>query len=145
MKILSDLSAVDIRFKKPLDNKRKIEVVQGCAGEDYTQVIVVADGMAQIQSGRTRNAMALELCKAMKKAWQIAGHNEDDNEDDDNDNDNERLETSLGAVKHTQNSIHKKKCFHCGKKGHRLSLCTDKKKKGRSEKASTTTEKALRK
>jgi hypothetical protein len=48
-------------------NGRKIEVVQGWAGEDYAQVIVIADGMAQIQSNRTHNAMALELCKAMRK------------------------------------------------------------------------------
>jgi hypothetical protein len=75
--------------------------------------------------------MALELCKAMKKVWRIAGHNDDDKEDDDDNNDSVGLETSLGAVKHKQSSIHKKKCFHCGKKGHRSSLCTDKKKKGR--------------
>ncbi len=106
---LSDISAVEVRFKEPLDGERKIEVVQGCAGEDYAQVIVIADGMAQIQSGRTHNAMALELCKATKKAWQIAGHNNDDEEDDDNNDDSVGLETSLGAVKHKQSSIHKKK------------------------------------
>ena len=67
MKTLSDISAVAVNFKKPIHNGRKIEVVQGWAGEDYAQVIVIADGMAQIQSNRTHNAMALELCKAMRK------------------------------------------------------------------------------
>jgi hypothetical protein len=89
--------------------------------------------------------MALELCKAMKEAWQIAGHNDDNKEEDDNNNDSVGLETSLGTVKHKQSSIHKKKCFHCSKKGHRLSLCTDKKKKGRSEQAGTATDASVTK
>ncbi len=48
-KILSDVLAVEVRVKKPLNDEKNIEVVQGCVGEDYTQVIVIADGMAQIQ------------------------------------------------------------------------------------------------
>jgi hypothetical protein len=55
--------------------------------------------MAQIQFGGTCNAIALELCKAVKKVWQIIGHNDDDAEDDDNNDDSMGLETSLGAVK----------------------------------------------
>jgi hypothetical protein len=34
MKILSDISAVEVRFKKSLNEKRKIEVVQGCMGDN---------------------------------------------------------------------------------------------------------------
>jgi hypothetical protein len=69
-------------------------------GDEYAQDIVVADGIGQIKSGRTCNATAFELCKNHKKAWQIAGHSNDDKEDDDNDDDSVRLETSLGTVKH---------------------------------------------
>jgi hypothetical protein len=145
MKILSDTSAVEVRSKKPILDGRKIEVVQGCAEEDYALVIVVADGMAQIQSSGTRDATALDPCKAMKKVQQLAGHSDNNDKDDDNNNDSVGLETSLGAVKHKQSSIHKKKCFHCSKKGHRLSLCTDKKKKGRSEKAGTATDASTKK
>jgi hypothetical protein len=55
------------------------------------------------------------------------------------------LEISLGVVKHKQSSIYKQKCFHCGKKGHRASLCTNKKKKGRSEKAGAENDKSVKK
>ncbi len=92
----------EVRFKKTLSEKRKIDVKQGCAGDNYAQVIVVADRNIQIQSGRTWNATALELCKAMKNMWQIAGHNNDNKED--NDNDSKRLESLLGAVKQKQSS-----------------------------------------
>jgi hypothetical protein len=109
IKILSDISVVEIRFKKTLDEERKIEVVQGCVGDNYAQVIVAADGIAWLKSGGAHNAAALELCKAMKKT---AGHNDDDKKDNDNDDDNMELETLLGTVKHKQSSIHKKQCFY---------------------------------
>ncbi len=70
MKILSDISEVEVSFKKPLDEERKIEVVQGCAGDNYAQVIVIADRIVQIKSSGNRNVTALELCKAMKKTWE---------------------------------------------------------------------------
>jgi hypothetical protein len=111
MKILSDISAFEVRFKKTLDEERKIETVQGCEGDKYAQIIVVADGIAQLKSGRACDATALELCKAMKKMWRIVGHNDDNVEVDDNNDDSTGLETSLGAVKRKQSSIHKKKCF----------------------------------
>ncbi len=50
MKILSDISAVEVRFKETLNKKRKIEVVQGCTGDNYAQVIVVADRIAHFKS-----------------------------------------------------------------------------------------------
>jgi hypothetical protein len=49
MKILSNISVVEVRFMKTLDEERKIEVLQGCAGDNYAQVIVVVDGIAQIK------------------------------------------------------------------------------------------------
>ncbi len=101
---MSDISAVEVRFKKPINDRRKIEVVQGCVGEDYAQFIVVAVGMAQIQPGGTCDATAIELYKDMKTAKQLAGYNYDNNEDDDNNNDSVGLETSLGTVKHKQSS-----------------------------------------
>jgi hypothetical protein len=144
IKILSDISAIEVRLKT-INDGRNIVVVQGYTGEDYAQVIVIADDLAQIQSSRTSGVTALELCKDMKKGWQLAGHSDDNDEDDDDNNDRVGLETSMGAVKHKQSSIHKKKCFHCGKKGHRWSLCTDKKKKERSEKAGTATDASVKK
>jgi hypothetical protein len=106
--------------------------VQGCAGDNYAQVIVVVDGIEQIKSGGTRNATALELCKVMKKTWQVFGYNDDDEEDDDNGNDSKWLEISLGAVKQKQSSGYQK-CFNWNKRGHQLSNCPDKKKKGTSQ------------
>ncbi len=114
MKILSDITVVEVKFKKALNEERKIEVAQACAGDNYAQVIVVADGIAQIKLNRTCNATALELCKAMKKTWRSAGHTNDDNKDNDNNDDSVGLETSLGTVKHKQSCIDNKKCFHCG-------------------------------
>jgi hypothetical protein len=67
MKILSDVSADEVRFEKTLDEERKIEAVQNLAGDNYSQDIVVADNIAQIKLGETHSATALELCKAMKK------------------------------------------------------------------------------
>jgi hypothetical protein len=58
MKILTDISAVKIRYMKTLDEERKIEIVQSCEGDNYAQVIVIE-----------------KLCKAMQKLWQITGHN----------------------------------------------------------------------
>jgi hypothetical protein len=98
---VSDISAVEVRFKKQINDGRKIEVVvQGCVVEDYAQVIVVAVGMAQIQPGGTRDETALELCKAMKRARLLAGHSDDNNEVDDNNNNSMGLEASLVTVKH---------------------------------------------
>ncbi len=41
--------------------------MQSCAGDDYAQVIVVADSVARISDLGACDATALELCKAMKK------------------------------------------------------------------------------
>ncbi len=51
---------------------------------ERAQVIVVADRIVQITTGGTHNATALELCRAMRKTWQIVGPNENDDNDDDN-------------------------------------------------------------
>jgi hypothetical protein len=77
---------------------------------------------------------ALELCKALEKLWQIAGHNDDKEEDNNDENDSKQLEASLGAVKQ-KHSTNKKRCFHCNRKGHRSLHCCFKKKKDRSKKA----------
>ncbi len=45
MKILSEISAVELRFKQSLNKEKKIEVAQGCAGDKYAQIIVVTDGL----------------------------------------------------------------------------------------------------
>jgi hypothetical protein len=66
-------------------------------------------------------------CKAMRKAWHIKGHNDDDKEDNDVNNDSMGLETSLGTVKDKQSLVGKQKCFNCGKKGHRTEKCPNKK------------------
>ncbi len=98
MKILFQIIAVELKFKQSLSKEKKIEVVQqGCAGDNYAQIIVVTDGLAWIES--KRNATALELCKAMTKAWRIKGHNNDNEEDNDVDDNNMGLEISLGTVK----------------------------------------------
>jgi hypothetical protein len=97
-------------------------------GRDYAQIIVVAVGIAQIQS--QQNTTALELRKAMRNLWQIAGHNNDNKEDNDICNDSVGLETSLGTVKDKQSLVGKQKCFDCGKKGHMSAKCPRKKNKG---------------
>jgi hypothetical protein len=141
MKIMSNISAVEVRFKKTLDELRKIEVVQSwCTGNDYAQVNVVADGIAQITTGETCNATALELCRAMKKTWWIAGHNDDNEDNDTNGNDSKWLEKLLGTVKQKWSSNYKSKCFNCNKIGHKSAYCPDKKMKGGSEKASAATQ-----
>jgi hypothetical protein len=48
MKILSNIAAVEVKFKKTLNEERKIEIMQGCTGEDYAQVIVVANSSSQV-------------------------------------------------------------------------------------------------
>jgi hypothetical protein len=117
MKILSEISAVIVRFKQSLSKEKKVGVVQGCAGDDYAQIIVVADGLSLIEL--QWNATALELCKAMRKAWHIKGHNDDNKEDNDIHNDSVGLEISLGAVKDKQSLVGKQKRSNCGKTGHR--------------------------
>ncbi len=66
-------------------------------GDNYAQIIVVTDKVSQIEL--KQNATALELCKAMKQAWRIKGHNNDNEEVNDVDNNSVGLETSLGTVK----------------------------------------------
>jgi hypothetical protein len=56
-----------------------------------------------------------------------------------------KLKISLDAVKHKQSSIHKKKCFYCVKKGHRSSLCTDKKRREGQKRPALQLTQALRK
>ena len=46
MKILSEISAVEVRFKQSLSKEKKVEVVQGCTGDNYAQIIVVTDGLS---------------------------------------------------------------------------------------------------
>jgi hypothetical protein len=144
MKILCNISVIEIRFMKTLDEERKIEVVQGCAGDNYAQVIVVADRIAQMKSGGSCNVTALVLCKAMKKTCQIFGHNDDNKEDDANEDDSKWLETLLGAVKQKQSSGYQI-CFNCNKRGHKLLHSPDKIKKGGPEKASAATGTSIKK
>jgi hypothetical protein len=97
MKILAQISAVEVKFKQSLTKDKKVEVVQGCVGDNYTQIIVVTDKVSPIES--KRNGTALELCKDMKHAWRIKGHNDDNEEDNDINDNSGGLETSLGTVK----------------------------------------------
>jgi hypothetical protein len=114
MKTLSVISAVKVRFKKTLNEWRKIEFIQNCARDDYAQVIVVADGIAQIMSHGSHNSTSLEQCKAMRKTWRIAGYKKDEEDDDDNNSNSELLKTSLGSVKHKRSTISLGMCFTCG-------------------------------
>jgi hypothetical protein len=50
MKILSKISAVEVRFKQSLSKNKKVEVIQGCAGDNYAQIIVVTDGLSKMES-----------------------------------------------------------------------------------------------
>jgi hypothetical protein len=71
----------------------------------------------------------LDLCEAMRMAWHIKGHkDEDEEEDNDINNDSRGLETSLGTVKDKQSLFGRQKCFKCGKIGHRSMKCPHKKK-----------------
>jgi hypothetical protein len=72
---------------------------------------------------------ALELCKAMRKAWHIKGQGNNNEEDNDIDNDSVGLKTSLGTVKDKQSLVGKQKCFDCGKTGHRSANILTKKRK----------------
>jgi hypothetical protein len=49
MKILSQISAVEVKFKQSLSKEKKVEVVQGCVGDNYAQIIVVTGGLSQIE------------------------------------------------------------------------------------------------
>jgi hypothetical protein len=46
MEIMSEISAVEVRFKQSLSKEKKVEVVQACARNKYSQVIVVTDGIS---------------------------------------------------------------------------------------------------
>jgi hypothetical protein len=109
MNILAQISAVELKFKQSLSKEKKVEVVQGCAGDDYAQIIVVTDKVAQIES--QWNATALELCEAMKQAWRIKGHSNDNEEDNNVDNNSVGLGTSLGTVKDKQSLVGKQRCY----------------------------------
>jgi hypothetical protein len=43
MKIMAQISAVEVKFKHSLAKEKKVEVLQGCMGDDYAQIIVVTD------------------------------------------------------------------------------------------------------
>jgi hypothetical protein len=127
IKITTEISAVEVRFKQSLSKEKKVEVVQGCVGDNYAQIIVKTDGLPHIEL--QGNATALELCKAMRKGWHIKGHDNDNEEDNHIDNDSVGLETSLGTVKDKQSLVWKQKCFNCRNTGHRSAKCPNKKKK----------------
>jgi hypothetical protein len=91
MKIMSEISVVEVRLKQSLSKEKTVKVVQGCAGYKYSQIIVVTDGICQIES--KCNATALELCKAMRKVWHIKGHDDGNKEDNDVNNESVGLET----------------------------------------------------
>ncbi len=95
--------------------------------EDYAQIIVIVDGLSQIQS--RWNVTVLELCKAMRKSWWIKGHDDGNKEDGDIKDDSVGLKTSLGTVKDKQSLVGMQKCYNCGKIGHRSAKCSHKKKK----------------
>jgi hypothetical protein len=46
IKIPSEISTVEVMFKESLSKEKKVEVVQGCTGDDYAQIIVVTDGLS---------------------------------------------------------------------------------------------------
>jgi hypothetical protein len=48
MKIISEISAVEVSFKQSLSKGKKVEVVQGCAGDNYAQIIVIADNSLKL-------------------------------------------------------------------------------------------------
>ncbi len=50
MKIMPQLSAVEVKFKQTLSKEKKVEVVKGCAGDNYAQIIVVTDKVSKIES-----------------------------------------------------------------------------------------------
>jgi hypothetical protein len=44
-KKLAQISAVEVKFKQSLSEDKKVEVLQGCAGDNYAHIIVVTDGL----------------------------------------------------------------------------------------------------
>ncbi len=81
----------------------------------------------------------------MKQAWCIKGHDKDNEEVDDVNNNSVGLETSLGTVKDKQSLVAKQRCYECGKTGHRSAKCSNKKKKGQTEKAGAVTDASVKK
>ncbi len=142
IKIMAQISAVEVKFKQSLAKEKKVELVQGWAGDDYAQIIVVTDKVSQIES--KWNATALELCKAMKQAWCIKGCDNDNVKDNDVNNNSVELETSLDTVKDKQSPVGKQRCYECRKAGHRSAKCLNKKKKGQMEKAGTVTDASIK-
>jgi hypothetical protein len=142
MKILAQISAVEVKSKQSLNKEKKAEVVQGCVGDDYAQIIVVTDKVAWIEL--KQNGTALELCKAMKQAWRIKGCDDDNEEDIDIDDDSVGLETSLGTVKDKRSLIGKLRCYECRKTGHRSAKYPNKKKKGQTKKAGAATDASIK-
>ncbi len=43
MKIILQLSAVEVKFKQTLFIEKKVQIVQGCTTDNYAQIIVVTD------------------------------------------------------------------------------------------------------
>jgi hypothetical protein len=43
---MSEISTVEVRFKQSLSKEEKVEVVQGCTGDNYAQILVVTDGLS---------------------------------------------------------------------------------------------------
>ncbi len=132
---------VEVKFKQSLSAEKKVEVVQGCTGDDYAQIIVVTDKVDRIEL--KWNATALELRKAMKQAWRIKGHDDDDEEDNDINNNSVGLKTLLGTVKDKQSLVGKLRCYECGKTGHRSAKCPKKKKKGQMKKVGAATDASI--
>jgi hypothetical protein len=142
MKILAQISAVEVKFKQSLTKDRKVEVVQGCVGDNHAQIIVVTDKVSRIES--KQNATALELCKTMKQAWCIKGCNDDNEEDNYVDDNSVGLETSLGTVIEKQSLVGKQRCYECGKTGHRSTKYPNEKKKGQTEKVGAVTDASIK-
>jgi hypothetical protein len=46
VKIMSEISVVEVSFKQSLSKVKKVEVVQGCTRDDYAQIILVSDGLS---------------------------------------------------------------------------------------------------
>ncbi len=143
MKIMSAISAIEMRFKQSHSEEKKVEEVLGCAGNKYSRIIVITDGISWIES--KRNATALELCKAMRNMWHVKGLNDDNKEDDEINNDSMELETSLGTVRDKQSLDGKQKCFNCGKIWHRSAKHPSKKKKIQLEKTGAAADVSIKK
>ncbi len=46
VKIMSEISVVEVSFKQSLSKEKKVEVVQGCTIDDYAHIILVTDGLS---------------------------------------------------------------------------------------------------